>query len=262
MPSTSDNEVQSPFAAGTFGNDHIKPVGIERDLKFLNGANLQPGKGVSFFDDFLGDLVGDAWAIDADTGCSGAILAAKVGTLRLTTDTTDNDRVTAAHELNWAAELGLVAEFRVKVDVITAVGMFVGFSDAKAEAAQTQPIEGSGSSDGVTTTATDAVGFLFDTDMSTDQWHGIGVKGNTDGTLASSFGAPVAATYQTLRLAVGSDETAYFWVAGEFKGSVASAVTGTVALTPIVSVQNRSGAARLMDVDYAWIVARDRTLLS
>ena len=262
MPSTSNEEVYVPFSAGQFGVDHRRPIGIERDFKFLKGANFQPGAGVSFFDDFLGDLVGDAWAVDADTGCSGAITAAKLGTLRLTTDTTDNARVTAAHELNWAAELGLVAEFRVKVDAITAVGIFVGFSDAKAEAAQTQPIEGSGSSDGVTTTATDAVGFLFDTDMSTDQWHGIGVKGNTDGTLASSFGAPVAATYQILRLAVGSDETAYFWVDGTFKGSVASAVTGTVALTPIISVQNRSGTARNLDIDYAWVVARDRTLIS
>jgi hypothetical protein len=259
MSSTSDAEVFAPFAAGGFGNLHKRPVGIERDIKMLSGAAFQPDVGVYLFDDFLGDLLDASWAVDIDTGTTGVVSAAKGGIYKATTDGTDNDRVTLAHELNWASEMDLVLEARVKVDVITTVGMFVGFSDAKAEAAQTQPIAGSGSSDGITTTASNAVGFLFDTDMTTDQWHGAGVKANTDGTLASSFGAPVAATYQKLRLAVGSDETAYFWVDDEYKGSVASAVTKTVALTPIISVQNRSAAVHVLDVDYIWVVARDRT---
>lgn len=205
---------------------------------------------VEFFDDFLGDLIEDGWNTQADTGGSIALATAPGvnGTLSLTTDTTDDDTIMVAHELNWKASQGLVFETRLKIDVITTLAFFVGLTDAKIETSPNLPI---GRQTTVSAaTATDAVGFVFDIDSTTDVLFGSGVKA---GTLVADQGAYalVAATYVTLRIEISTAGAASFFVDNvQIGATVANAVTTTVALTPYIGMANRGAAAHVMTVDY------------
>lgn len=211
-------------------------------------------RAVAFMDDFLGDVIEDGWNIDADAGCSGAIEVLAGGVVRLQTDATTSDRVSMAHELNWYGERNAIFECRFKIDAITNVNLFFGFSDAKAEASQLLPMSLSGTT--WTTTATDAVGFVFDTAATTDVLYGMGVANGTDATAVQSTSAPVAATYMKLRIEL-FDGSAAFYIDDVIVGGSTGFLTSTVALTPLIGVQNRTTAARLLDIDYVYL-AQDR----
>lgn len=208
---------------------------------------------VEFFDDFTGDLIDDAWGVQADTGGSAltGTVPGKSGILTLTTDATDDDTVIVAHDLNWfASQGGLLMEVKLKIDVITTLAFFVGFTDARVEASPNLPI---GRQTTVSAaTATDAVGFVFDTDSTTDVLFGSGVKA---GTLIADQGATtiVAATYVTLRVEVSSAGAASFYVDNvQIGATTAAAVTTTVALCPMIAIANRGSAAHVASVDYAY----------
>ncbi|MCH7573604.1 MAG: hypothetical protein IIA59_00605 [Candidatus Marinimicrobia bacterium] len=204
----------------------------------------------TLMDHFLGDLLDAAWAVDIDTGGAGAIVAAAGGTVRLTTDTTDEDRIQLSHELNWAAQNVVIFETRIKVDDITNVAINVGLTDAKAEAAQAIPFN-IGGGDAITSTATDAVCLVFDTDADTDTWFGIGVKAGADTALIGSGTAPVNDTYQIIRIELDASGGASYFIDGVAYGSATvNSITAATALTPTVCVQNKSGSAHNLDVDY------------
>ena len=126
---------------------------------------------VSFFDDFLGDVVADQWnAVEGtDSATSNAaILAGGIGgVLQLTTGdagtglAADMEQITQA--LQWQASNGdLVMQTRLKLSAITTCYAFIGFTDVVTLEA---PIESAGSANTLTSNATDAVGFMFDTRM-------------------------------------------------------------------------------------------------
>lgn len=216
---------------------------------------------VELFDDFLGDVVLDQYSTGAETGGSGgstAITAAVNGVLRITTDDqTTGDRIALTHELNWqASDSGpLVLEARVKsVTAITVRAYFIGFTDVKAVTTTVEnPIEMSGTT--VASAATDAVGFLYDTDSTNDTWYGAGVKNGTDATALDTGIAPAdAGTYQTLRVVVDITGNATFFIDGVYMGAVTSAVTAATDLTPIIMVESRAGAAKVLDVDYLHVI--------
>ena len=212
---------------------------------------------VELFDDFLGDLIEDGWTVAADTGGSvNCGTAAESGVVTLTTDGTDDDVVSVAHELNWYGRRGCMMEARVKWDVVTTLGFFIGFSDAKSEAGSTMPAALSGTS--YTTTATDALGFLFDTDATTDTIRCIGVANDVDATHVDSALSPSAGVYATFRVHVTSAGVATFYIDDVLVGTVAGAVTSTVALTPYVGHKNMSAAAHVGSLDYIYC-AQSRT---
>lgn len=216
---------------------------------------------VELFDDFLGDIILDQYSTGADTGGSGgstAITAAVNGVLRITTDDqTTGDRIALTHQLNWqASDSGpLVLEARVKsVTAITLRAYFIGFTDVLAATTTVEnPIEMS--SEAITSTATDAVGFMYDTDCTYDNWYGMGVKNGTDATALNTGVAPATAgTWQTLRVVVDVTGSATFFIDGVYMGAVANAVTSTTDLTPIIMVEARAAAAKVLDVDYLHVI--------
>lgn len=207
-------------------------------------------------DDFLGDLLDDAWGVQADTGgsvnCSTAVIG---GAVTLTTDATDDDTAMVAHELNWQANQGgLIFETRLKVDVVTEFGLFAGLTDAKTETSPNLPI--SRATTVSVATATNAVGFVFDTDSTSDVLFGSGVKA---GTLIADQGASaalVAATWVKLRIEVSAAGAASFYVDGtQIGATTANAVTATTPLTPYVGIANRGAAAHVCNVDYIYCEA-------
>jgi hypothetical protein len=217
---------------------------------------------VAIFDDFLGDVVADQWNYTEGsdtTTADGAIVEGVNGVFRLTAGDSAGSVAADAAQLNsalgWKANQGgLQFAARVALGSIASVSCFVGFTDTKSLEA---PIESAASADTLTTTATDAVGFLFDASIATDNWWLTGVANNTDATAQNSGVAPVAATYEVLGIEVAANGSAQFFRNGRAIGSrMPGAVTPTVALTPVFIVWPRSAVAgKTLDIDWVNVSA-------
>jgi hypothetical protein len=214
---------------------------------------------VALFDDFLGDVLSDEWnAVEGtDTDATQAVLAGGIGgLLRLTsgnddangTQATDASGVTSF--LNWQAANGdLIFQARLKVSRITNAYIYAGFTDViSAEL----PVISAGSAETVTTNATDGVGFLFDTNFTTDTWHLVGVATDVDATVQTLTDAPVADDFFTVRIEVTHEGKASFYLNGKQVGTtMTGAVTPAADLTPCVYVSNADGTSAVnLDVDY------------
>jgi hypothetical protein len=216
---------------------------------------------VSFFDDFLGDVIADQWNLVEGTDSAtsdAAILAGGIGgILRITTGdagtglAADMPQLTQA--LQWqASNGGLVFEARIKLSAITTCYAFLGFTDLVTLEA---PIISAASADTFTSNASDAVGFMFDTRMSTDNWWLTGVAADVDATHQNSGYAPVADTYEVLRVEVSAAGVANFFRNGIQVGSaMTGALTPGADLTPTIAVGKTSVAASMTaDLDYVHV---------
>ncbi len=235
---------------------------------------------VAYFDDFLGDLVADEWAVvKSDTGISGGAIANITnGVLRLsgseTQPVTSEGAIALTQGLfkQWKADQGgrkngrLRLSARVKHSVVSAaaeagrVHMFVGFSDSGGAEFPAYDTGG-----GIITPASDAIGFIYSpTGAATDRWTMVAAKstaGDSGDQQASpsSAVAPVSNVYDTLEVEVrnGIGDTGgsgHFWLNGKKVGSINSPVGSGIALTPWIGawVQD-TGLATQLDIDYVAI---------
>lgn len=225
-----------------------------RKLARLRGWALDTTNYVDWYDDFLGDTINlDLWTTSADTGCTAAAINVQAGGVaRMTTDTTDDDRVDMGGPLIFLPSNGAIwFETRVKNTLVTNSGMNAGMIDASTEASQVMAFAVSGTT--WTTTPVDGVAFAYDIDATTDVWYGIGVKANTD--IANVAGSvPVLSVYDKLGILISTTGDAAFWQNDVLIGGKANATTATTPLAPYVSVINRGAAARSMDIDYVHVV--------
>ena len=216
---------------------------------------------VALFDDFLGDVLDANWNYVEGTDASptdAAVFAGGIGgVLRMSSGDAGTglaaDLAQLNSFLNWRAANGdLVMEARVKLSALTNVYLFAGFTDNNALEA---PVESAASADNITTNATDAVGFMFDTRMATDNIWLVGVKNDIDAAKQNAGVALVAGDYTTLRVVLSPAGAAYFFINGVQVGTeMAAAVTPTVALTPTIALGNTSGTTpKTLDVDYAGV---------
>ena len=228
-------------------------LGLAREFGFLEFNTLDQ---VEVFDDFLGDVLDVEWQT-ADTGSGSSadavISAGANGTIVMVTGTADNGYSALSRELNFQGQLNCVMAARIKVDDIAAVKMEIGFTDAHDDAGAVNTMAT------YATTATDWVGWVFDTD-DTAYWQATGVDTNTEATKIEPSIAPVAATYETLIVAL-EDTTAHFYRldANGYQTYRSAPMTGActkdVSLTPWVFVQSReSSDSKTLTVDYikAW----------
>lgn len=211
---------------------------------------------VEFVDDFLGDVIEDGYS--AAKGSDGQAVIATIvageagGVVRQTTGDTAvlaESAVVLTHALNWKANMGgLYMYTRFKpVTSVANVSYFVGFTDTLGTTTLEMPMSLSGTT--LTTTATDAVGFLFDTDATNDFWHLQGVKADTDTALLNSAVAPVADTAADLEIWLDTSGNATFAINGAVLGTVANCVTATVALTPVIAAMARTTTSKSVDTD-------------
>lgn len=216
---------------------------------------------VSFFDDFLGDVIADQWNLVEGTDSAtsdAAILAGGIGgVLRITTGdagtglAADMPQLTQA--LQWqASNGGLVFECRISMSQITEAYCFVGFTDLVTLEA---PIISAGSADTFTTNASDAVGFMFDTRMTTDNWWLTGVAADVDATHQNSGYAPVVNTYEVLRVEVSTTGVATFYRNGVQVGTaMTGAVTAATDLTPTIAFGKLSTTTSITaNLDYVHV---------
>lgn len=145
----------------------------------------------------------------------------------------------------------LVFECKVKISAITNVAMFVGLTDQIAVIEV--PIESAAVADTITTNATDAVGFMFDTSMATDNIWFVGVNNNIDETSINSALAFVADTYRVLRMEITTGGNVVFYIDGAVVGTtMTTAVATGVALYPTIIAAARSTASRTITADYLY----------
>lgn len=218
---------------------------------------------VAFHDDFLGGgqafstTIIDGWRSRkgttnaVDWTITEAVNGTVVGTIGDTTASMAVSGVQLDRGLDWKANQGgLFCEARLKISQITTIAVYFGFTDQVA--ALEMPIQSAASADTITTNASDGVGFMFDTSMTTDNIWLVGVANNTDSTKQDSTYAFVADTYMTLRVELSTTGVATFYRNGKQVGTAMSgAVTATVALTPVVAGFNRTTSATpTITVDY------------
>lgn len=239
-------------------------VGLTADGRLMVPAGLLLGNdGSQFdsaspatvvrFDDFTGGgqafstTINDGWR--SRKGSDGAcvdwtVTAAKngtvVGTIGSTTASMAVSGVQLDSALDFEADMGgLVFEARVKLSQITTISTFVGFTNQTA--ALQMPIQSAASADTFTANAADALGFMFDTSMTTAKWWLTGVAATVQATNQNSTFAPVANTYETLRIEVDALGNAVFYRNGLIVGTrLSAAVTKTVPLTPVIAGFNRT----------------------
>jgi hypothetical protein len=251
---------------------HGRMLGLDSDGRlvcpggFRSGENgtqidLPSARTVSFFDDFLGDVILDQWnyveGTDSATSAAAILAGGIGGVLQITTGDAGTglaaDMAQLTQALQWqASNGGLVFETRLKLSAITTCYAFLGFTDLVTLEA---PIESAASANTITTNATDAVGFFFDTRMTADTWWLAGVATDVDATHQNTGFAPVADTYATFRVEVSAAGVATFFYNGNQVGTaMTGALTAAADLTPTIAVSKTSVAASMtMDIDYVHV---------
>lgn len=193
----------------------------------------------------------DAQALDPN------ITAAEGGVMRLVTGDADGTTANDGSQIVLAVPVqadsgGLVFETRLKIaTAITTVSVFAGLTDSTAlEEAFTN------SADVITSTASDGCGFLYDTDATTDDWWAVAVDSDVDDTGNASTGtAPVADTYQTLRMEVSADgNTIAMYIDGVLEATLAGGgVSSDVNLYATVIACATTTTSKTVDVDYVYV---------
>jgi len=207
-------------------------------------------------DHFTGDVIGDQWSAAKGSDAQAVIAAVVAGAHGGVVSQTTGDSVVVAEScvsltkaLNYKSANTIRFECRFKpVTSVANVQYFIGLTDVLATTTLEQPITLSGTT--LTTAATDAVGFVYDTDATNDTWHLQGVKADTDTALLNSTIVPVVDTWAVYRIEVSSTGTASFYINDVLVGEVANAVTTTVALTPVVEAMARTTTVKEVQIDY------------
>jgi hypothetical protein len=222
------------------------------------------------FDDFNDATILGTWGVNKGTdgaaanfacpaagGASGII----VGTTGATTNSMAGSGIEITDSLSFQAQTAagsgqtnpsnnLEFDVRVQLSAITNVVLFVGFTNALSTTLQ-MPIQGAGGGNGFTKNANDAVGFLFDTAMTTADWWTIGVKGGTLTAGQDSGSGPTAATYDQFHISVDQTGQATFFRNGQQVGvSIPNSVTPNVLLTPVIAAYSHAAASRNVTADY------------
>jgi hypothetical protein len=215
--------------------------------------------GQNLFDDFRVASAGAPALVNWDTADGGddaaapwaqaAVASGVARGLSGDSDSSETSVTSLTHSLSWTAENGgLFLQTKVKIDTVANSSWFIGFTDTVAGTTVELPFSMSVVT--LTSTATDAVGFLFDTASTNDFFHCVGVADDTDVTFVTTSVLPVDATYNILRLELTAAGQCVFKIDGTTVATIAACVTADVDLTPVLAVNPRTTAVRNLDADY------------
>ena len=136
-----------------------------------------------------------------------------------------------------------------------------GFCDVNADDVA-EPVTSTGTT--LTLVASDLCGFLFDSQLTAKNWHmpynGGTTTGATDGTTVDSGVLLVAADWDILRIEIAPNGTAFWYINGVLKQTVATAVSTSVLQACFVGCFGTATTVTDVDVDYLYVSAnRDWT---
>lgn len=234
--------------------DNIAATGLATGIVF--GTGFVSVGDVGLVSDNEGSL---AWTIDEP----GGILA-------ITTDT-DNDANACLIAGRFQPSLGgCETESRFQFDSITLTAIYAGFTETMAFDTPVMPVEATG------TTATyngtgGMIGAYLDPDMDTDDFRAAGADGGSASSNADDLGTRaneslVVDEWYIIRTEMDPDGNGRVYVGHKGEQldliAVSNAVQGTSFLGAIVTptdqqyavllVENRSAAARVLEVDYIY----------
>lgn len=235
-------------------------IGIDTDYTYRDRIEI--------FDDFLGFISG---AFNLKVGTDGS---AKAPEANLVPTGGEAVFVTGAAGTGVAADgsimVGklpvrtsldnLVFEARVKINTsIANISVNIGFTDNSMGVALEEPFT-IGAGDAITSNATDACCFVYDSDADTDQWFACAVDSDVDDTGNATTGiAPVAGTWQIFRIETADDGSkVYFYINDVLVSTLSGGGVGDdVNLYPVISVCSTTTTSKTVDVQYVY-VAHDR----
>lgn len=228
------------------------------------------------FDDFDGATLLGTWQVakgtdgaTANFALNGGLSGTIQGTTGATSTTMAGSGIQIAAHLNLqaqgaagaAASNNLEFDVRVQTSAITGLCLFVGFTSQVA--ALQMPIQGSGVGNGLTINNNNAVGFLFDTSMTANDWWCVGAKAGVAANAIDCGSGPTAATYDQLHISIDQLGNANFWrttggsilaqpVQQPPSGAItmANAVTPTTPLTPVIAAFSRIAVSKNITADY------------
>lgn len=224
--------------------------------------------GVEQKDDFTGDTLNTfLWDVFGGTSSGGSptITVSTSGIVSMTTGLS-NTNLAGNSQLvgtkNWVANQGnLSLEARIRMNTSTSQVIAVGFID---QVTSTVPatISGTTTSLSIVSAGTpNYIGFIYDPSSSVSittaglaRWRGVGIKDTVTGTAVVAGPNVTPSTFVTLRVNVGANGSAQFYVDGKPYGSLpAAAVNSATALAPIVGIDTTDATAKIMAVDYVQV---------
>lgn len=131
----------------------------------------------------------------------------------------------------------MAAEFRVSMSQITDGRVNIGLQDVISAATEIEALQANTNvvAEGNAASMANYAGFLFDTDSLYDVWLAGSISANAIGNAADEYtlvNAPVATTYQKLRVEIEPTGHAYWYINGVLVGAEPLAVATTAVLIP------------------------------
>ena len=219
---------------------------------------------VCIYDDFTGPITADAtdaavynsavpWNFSIVNGATlvDAADADAVGVATMTTGNADDDDCDLATGLVFYATMAPSIEVRLANEDVDKLAHFIGFSDAVTEAADTIAImSGAVLADNVASAATNAAGWLWDPDLTTDYLCCVSVNADADGTNYTTTTALTDGAWAIYRVDIDAAGNAYFYLNGSLIYTEALAVATTAALCGTVQIINHPGPTDAVNIDY------------
>lgn len=220
------------------------------------GALWNIGNGFTIKGDALNDA--EALATSVEDGLNGQITltsanVASGDSIYVTTETCFKPSVNAP----------MAVEVRCEMASLDDRTIFIGFSGTMDDAQSTIC---SGSTETITLTESNLVGFLYDSGLTTDiDWHtvynGGTATGETVSTSIDSGITPVVNTMDILRVEVDPNGTARWWINGVLKKTLANAVSTTAVFAACAGATATTTTSATVTVDYIAVEAnRDWTI--
>jgi len=219
---------------------------------------------VRVFEDFLGApeatamttiaaSIGGVAYVSVNEGTMTALVDEPGGIVRVTTDTADNDNFAMYAGPFKPSDGGVVMEARFKMADITTGAIYCGFTETLDATTPVMPAE----FDTVTMTyggAGSMVGLQFDSDGTTDLFRAVFGDGGAAASKADANGtASVAAVndeFDVVRAEISTDGRCSVYHDGKLIKQIDTVLTTTDLQFAVLMIENRSGAASVLEVDY------------
>lgn len=222
---------------------------------------------VRVFEDFLGApevtamttiaaSAGNIGYVSVNEGTMTATVDEEGGVWAFVTDTADDDNFALYAGPFKPSNGGVVMEARFKVADITTCAIYCGFSETLDATTPVCPAEYATATLTVNGTG-GMVGALWDADGTSDYWMAVAGDGGAAATGAPDVSTQAAVNdeFDVVHVEIEPDGTGTVWLAA--KGgplnllyTFSEAVTSTDLQHACLLVENRSGAANTMEVDY------------
>ena len=189
-----------------------------------------------------------------------------VGRLTTTNEDAHSIGLTTATMFDVGKMGTIVLEARVQFENLDTKEFYFGLTDVNADATILEGGTMVGNGTTMTLTASDLCGFYLSAELTDDEdFHAVFNGGTTTGeTVSTSLDLDddaVAGEWDVLRLEVGNNGTARWFVNGVLKKTQAGAVSTSTDLAALLMVATYGAAIETVDVDYIHITAnRDWTV--